>query len=148
MKIILLQDVLKVGKKYEVKEVASGYAMNSLLPKRLAETATVSAVARVKLLQEKEDVERRVREELLAKSLEGLSGVSIEIRGKANEKGHLFSGIHQVEIAAAIKEKTRLDIPSAHIELIKPIKEVGEHSVNVKVGERVVKFTLIVKALG
>ena len=147
MKIILLQDVPKVGKKYEIKEVASGYAMNSLLPKRLAETATLPAVARVKLLQAKEDGERKIREELLAKSLESLNEISIEIAGKANEKGHLFSGIHQAEIAAALKEKTRLDIPPAHIELSKPIKEIGEHAVSVKVGERSAKFTLIVKAM-
>ena len=65
-----------------------------------------------------------------------------------NEKGHLFSGIHQAEIAAAIKEKTRLDIPTSHIELIKPIKEIGEHSVTVKVGEKRAAFIVVVKATG
>lgn len=147
MKIILLQNVPKVGKKYEIKEVASGYAMNSLLPKRLAETATEAAIARMKLLQTKEDGERKVQEELLAKSMSGLEGISVEIFGKANEKGHLFSGIHQTEITAALKEKTRLEIPPMHIELTKPIKEVGEHLVTVKVGERQAAFTVVVKAV-
>ena len=46
MKIILLQDVPKVGKKWEVKNVADGFAQNALIPKKLAEVATPSALAR------------------------------------------------------------------------------------------------------
>jgi large subunit ribosomal protein L9 len=47
MKVILLQDIRKVGKKFEIKDVSDGYAINMLIPRKLAETATDSAVKRI-----------------------------------------------------------------------------------------------------
>lgn len=147
MKVILLKDVQKVGRKFEVVEVAEGFASNSLIPSGLAETATAKALARAEKFRAQESADQKVREELLLKNLKDISGVTLEISGKANEKGHLFAGIHKEALVPALKEQTRLDIAPEYIILEKPLKEVGEHKVTVTVQEKSVEFTVIIKAL-
>jgi large subunit ribosomal protein L9 len=147
MKVILLKSVPKIGNKYAVINVADGFAMNSLFPKGLAEVATPKALARVEQLKSAEDMERQVREDLLLKNLKEIEGITVEYSGKANDKGHLFAGIHKDEIIKALKEQDRLDITAEYIDLEKPIKEVGEHKISVNVQGKTAEFTLVVKAL-
>ena len=147
MKVILLKSVPKIGNKYAVINVADGFAMNSLFPKGLAEVATPKAIARIDQLKATEELERKVREDLLVKNLKEIGGVTVEYAGKANDKGHLFAGIHKDEIIHALKEQDRLDITAEYIDLEKPIKEVGEHKITVNVQGKTAEFTLIVKAL-
>jgi large subunit ribosomal protein L9 len=147
MKVILLKSVPKIGKKYDVMDVSSGFAMNSLFPRGLAELATAKGLVRVKELKAAEEVERKVREDLLLKNLGDIASASITIEGKANDKGHLFAGLHKAELVAALKEQARVDITEEYIVLDKAIKEVGEHKVEVKVQDKSAEFTLTVKAL-
>ena len=147
MKVILLKSVPQIGNKYAVINVADGFAMNSLFPKGLAEVATPKAIARIDQLKATEEMERKVREDLLVKNLKEIGGVTVEYAGKANDKGHLFAGIHKDEIIHALKEQDRLDITAEYIDLEKPIKEVGEHKITVNVQGKTAEFTLIVKAL-
>ncbi|MEN9649505.1 MAG: ribosomal protein large subunit ribosomal protein [Candidatus Parcubacteria bacterium] len=146
MKVILLRDVPKVGHKYQIVDVADGFATNSLFPKGLVELATPKALKRVEAIKASEAAERKIQEDLLIKNLGAISGVTLEIVGKANEKGHLFKGIHKEEIVPALKEQTRLDIDPSFIDLEKPIKEVGEHKIHVKVQDKSAEFTLNIKA--
>lgn len=146
MKIILLRDVQKVGRKYDVVNVADGFASNSLFPKGLAEVATPKAMKRVEVAKATDLADQKVREDLLIKNLNDISGVTIEMTGKANDKGHLFAGIHKDALVPALKEQTRLDIDAAYIVLDKPIKEVGEHKIEVKVQDKSVKFILNIVA--
>jgi large subunit ribosomal protein L9 len=146
MKIILLKDVPKVGKKYETKEISDGYALNSLIPNGLAVAATGSVLKRIELEKAKYDNEKKVHHDLLMKNLTDLDGVTITMTEKANEKGHLFAGVHKLEIIPAIQEQTRLQIDAEHIVLEKPIKEIGSHIIEVKVGNKSAKFTLDIKA--
>lgn len=147
MKVILLKSVPKIGKKYDVMDVTSGFAMNSLFPRGLAELATAKGLVRVKELKAAEEVERKVREDLLLKNLGDIASASITIEGKANDKGHLFAGLHKAELVAALKDQARVDITEEYIVLDKAIKEVGEHKVEVKVQDKSAEFTLTVKAL-
>lgn len=147
MKVILLKSVPKIGSKYQVLDVADGYAMNALLPRGLAQVATKSALARVAELKLTEDVDRKVREDLLMKNLASIADVTVEYVGKANEKGHLFAGIHKEEIIDALKKQDRVDITPEYLILDKPIKEVGEHKITVDVQGKTAEFTLVVKAL-
>ena len=98
------------------------------------------------MLKKTEEEKKKIQEDLLLKNLEDLKGVTIEMSEKANDKGHLFAGIHKEELAPAIKKQTRLEILPEHIEMDKPIKEVGEHEVTVKIQEKSVKFKVIVTA--
>jgi len=147
MKVIFLKDVPRVGRKHEVKNVADGYVKNFLLPKGLVEIATDKTVARVLALKRADEVKRRVRDDLLKKNVGDLGGIIISIKGKANEKGHLFAGIHTEELVKAVKEQTRLDLPPESIILEKPIREVGEFTVPVEIHGEKGSFKLVVEGL-
>jgi large subunit ribosomal protein L9 len=146
MKVILLQDIRKVGKKFEIKDVSDGYAINMLIPRKMAETATDSAVKRFNNLKAKEEGEKKVREDLLVKNVKDLEGKTIELKAPANDKGSLFKGIHQDELVQAIKTQTELDLAPEYIILEKPIKEVGEHTVSVNVQDKTATFKVNVSA--
>lgn len=146
MKIILLKDVAKVGKKFDVKDISEGYAHNLLIPRGLAIAATPDALKRIDLERARDEGERKIRHELLVKNLTELDGVTITMLEKANEKGHLFAGIHKAEIIPEIQKQTRIQIDAEHIVLDKPIKEVGMHVIEVKVENKSTKFNLDVKA--
>ncbi len=146
MKIILLKDVAKLGKKYDIKTVADGFAINSLIPRGLAEVATDKSLKRLEVLKAQDVTEKKIREDLLLKNLNDLKDVVIEIKEKVNDKGHLFAGIHKPELIAEIKKQTRLDMDEEHIVMDKPIKEVGEHMIDVKVGDKNVQFKVTVTA--
>ena len=103
MKIILLKDVPKVGKKHETKEVPDGYGRNFLLKRGLAEIATASAIKRVEEIKKTAAVEKKIQEDLLMKNLEDLNDITITLKEKANEEGHLFAGIHKEEIISEKK---------------------------------------------
>ena len=147
MKVILLQDVPRVGQKYDIKEVANGYGRNYLIPRGLAEVSTEKAIAKIAVLKARHEEEKKIREDLLLKNLEDLNNVKIIVQEKANDKGHLFAGIHKEEIIPAIKEQTHLDMDAEHITLEHPIKELGEHDIEVKVGDKSVTFKLVVEQL-
>jgi large subunit ribosomal protein L9 len=147
MKIILIKDVPKVGKRYEMKEISDGYALNLLIPRGLAISATAEAIKRIDLERSRDEGEKKVHQELLIKNLESIEGVTITMSEKANEKGHLFAGVHKLEIIPAIEKQTRIQIDAEHIILDKPIKEVGIHIIEARVGKKSIKFNLDIKAL-
>ncbi|MDP3996752.1 MAG: 50S ribosomal protein L9 [bacterium] len=146
MKVVLLKDVPKIGRKYEVKNVADGYALNMLIPKGLAETATEKAVLRAEAEAKKLVAERKLQTTLLEKNLESIKDKILSVSAKANEQGHLFASIHKEEIAKRIEEETRIAVLPEFIFFDKPIKEIGEHKVTVKVGEREAKIKVTVSA--
>lgn len=147
MKIILLKDVRKIGKRYEVKDVADGFALNKLIPAGEAVAATPQNLRTYESKRKDEEVRHAVNEELLMKNLAALKEARIEISGKVNDKGHLFAAIHADQIVAEAKKQAHIDLIPEFIILQKPIKEVGEHTVQVKTGTRAGYFTLIVKGL-
>jgi large subunit ribosomal protein L9 len=145
MKIILLKDVPKVGRKYETKDVSEGYAANMLIPRGLAVPATPSAIKAINTEKAKIDGEKKIHDELLIKTLTDLDGKVITIKEKLNEKGHLFAGLHKPEILKAIKEQTRLDLNDEHLVLDKPIKEAGEHTLELQGAGKKVKLKLLIE---
>lgn len=145
MKVIFKQDVKGVGKKYEVKDVADGYANNFLIPKKLAEFATPEATKKAEILKSATEAEIEIKEKLTQKQIEMLKGVKVVLQKKANEKGHLFEKIHPNEIVVALKEQAKIEIDSEFLTIEKPIKEVGEHQVSVKIGKNKGEFSLIIE---
>ncbi|MDQ3077167.1 MAG: 50S ribosomal protein L9 [bacterium] len=146
MKVILLKDVKKVGKKFEVKDVADGFALNFLIPRKFAEVSNDSNTRKVETLKVRDTAEKKIQEDLLMKNLKGLEGITLELKENANGKGHLFKGVHKEEIVAGLKTQGHLDIPSDYIVLEKPIKEVGEHTIEVKVQDKSANFKLVISA--
>lgn len=145
MKVIFLKDVPKVGKKFDAKEVSPGYARNFLFPNKLAEIATTRSIAKIEMQRSLHAEKMKLEEAKLVKELEKINETTMTIREKANEKGHLFAGIKAEELVPRVKEALGLDLSPEHIMLEKPIKELGEHSVEVRVQDKTAHFTVIVE---
>jgi len=145
MKVIFLHDVPRVGKKNDIKEVNDGYAMNFLLPRKLAVNATPKAVAELELRKKEIAIEREVQESLLLKNLEAIKGKVIVIKAKTDEKGHLFSKIHTKEIIEAMKAQNHADIAEEFIILEKPVKEIGEFEIPIEIMGKKSSFKLVVE---
>lgn len=147
MKVILLKDVQKVGKKFDVKDVSDGYALNFLIPQGKAKTATPDGLSKVESLKAYAEGERKVQEDLLAKNLHEIDGKSIQIKEKANDKGHLFGSLHKERIAEILSETIHSSIEPSFVVLNKPIKEVGEHEVVIEAqGKKAIVKVEIIKA--
>ncbi|MFA5652094.1 MAG: 50S ribosomal protein L9 [Candidatus Paceibacterota bacterium] len=147
MKIILLKDVKKIGRKYEIKDVADGYALNSLIPNGIAVPATSSYL---KVVEEKKKQSALMKEDFkkafefaISKLPEG----KLHIDGKVNDKGHLFAGIHAEQIIEEFKKDTGVILCAEHFEMEKPIKEIGEHTVDLVVEGANYKLKIIVKPI-
>lgn len=144
MRIIFLKDVPRIGKKYEVKEVADGYGRH-LVAQKIAEHATQEVLARIEKKKITDASLKKVHTELLMKNLEALSGAIISLRGKANKKGHLFASIHKDEVLAELKRAIRLDMHPDYVILDRPLKELGTYEIPVVIEKNRVTFTVVVE---
>jgi large subunit ribosomal protein L9 len=104
MKVILLQDIPKVGKKYEVKNVKDGFARNFLFPRNLAEVATPRAVKEIEIRQKQAAQKRELEENLLIQTITGLENKTISYKTKAGKIGQLFDKIDVKDIQEALKK--------------------------------------------
>jgi large subunit ribosomal protein L9 len=147
MKVLLTQDVKKIGKKGEVLEVKEGYARNFLMPNGLAVEASGNALKQVADSQ-------RAQEKRLAKEKEEalqlaakLENTRVILKHKAGSEGHLFGSVTSSEIAEALKQKG-FDVDKKKIALEGAIRLVGSHSAKVKLHHEVTaELTVEVQAL-
>lgn len=146
MKVILNADVAKLGKKYEVKNVSDGYALNTLIPKGLVEVATPASLRSLESKKAAVEATQKRMEEVIVKNLKAIHGKVFEITQKVNEKGHLFAAIHLDQVSALIKAETKVELPAAYLSAEKSIKEAGDHEITIKVGKETATFTLKVIA--
>jgi large subunit ribosomal protein L9 len=146
MKVILLQNVEDLGKKYEVKDVKDGYARNFLFPEKLAKPATEEAL---KWLQDQKEVIAQEAEEDLKKSQElasKIDGIEVNISVKVGDEGQLFESINSQKVADALKEMG-FEVKKSQIDLASPIKELGEFPISVKLDHNLeAEIKLIVAA--
>ena len=147
MKVILLKDVPKVGKKYDVCSASDGFARNFLLARGLAEIATDKNIKKIDTVKKQNFDNLAIQKDLLMKNLAELDGKEIYLKEKANDKGHLFAGVHKEEIAKVVKDQLGVDVPADNIELEHPIKEMGEFEVEVKVDSKKAKLKIKIEAL-
>jgi len=145
MKVILLQDVAQIGKRFEVVSVPDGHALNHLIPKRMAEVATPQSLKRLKERTQKQEAERAAASQAFTASCERLSGATVDMPAPANEQGNLFKGITSENIAEHLAE-TYPGITAEHIELSAPIKETGTHEITVSGDDTSVTFSLTIYA--
>lgn len=135
MKVILTQDVKKVGRKGEVKEVADGYAHNVLLPKKLALPGTPENLKKIEKEQEQKEDKKALDESLLIKSIKNVDGKTVSVSAKTNDAGGLFEAIHNKHIISAVKEQLGIDLAESVFVNQESIKTAGEHQVKLKVGK-------------
>lgn len=147
MKVILLSDVARVGKKYAIVEVAPGYARNFLLARSLAEAVTRTNGKRIAELTKKREVEKKKQDDNLDKSLSKLSGVVLTIARNANEEGHLYAGVTKEELALLLGKQVNVAYTEDNIELEKPIKDLGDFTIVVVAGAKKADFALKIERL-
>jgi len=131
MKVVLLQDIDRIGKKYEIKEVKDGYARNFLIPKGLVKIATLQAVEWADM--QKEILEKKAEEELakIQKVASEMDGLEVTIPVKIGEKDQLFEKITEQKVAEKFKEMG-FDVKKTQILMENPIEEIGEFPIKIK----------------
>ena len=131
MKVVLLDDIDRVGKAGEVVEVAEGFGRNFLFPQQKALLATPGALkqyeARKRAIS-KQQAAHKIEAETFAKKLEG---VKVDIKANVGEEGKLFGAITTQDIYSALK-KNGYEVEKKQIEISAPFKEVGTYPVNVR----------------
>jgi len=146
MRLILLQDVEKVGLRGDVVDVARGYARNYLVPRRLAEEATPARVAE---LEKRESLRTRHEAATFEQARDiatVLEQTELRFDMKAGPTGSLFGSVTPTDIADALWAEKKVRVDRRKIELGQPIKQVGRYAVPIDVFEdvRVEVRTLVV----
>lgn len=137
MKIILLQDEKKLGKKGDIIEASEGYAKNYILPKKIGVEATPKNLNDLKLQKANA---KKIEEENLAAAQEmgkKIEEVTAVVKIKAGEGGKTFGAIGTKEIAAALKEQHGLEVDKKKIQMNDSIKAIGSFEVTVKLHPQV-----------
>lgn len=146
MRIILLQDVAKVGKRGEVKNVSDGYARNFLLLQNLALLATPENVKKI----EKESKQKAISKEKAHEAFHALR-IALQERGivikkKADEKGKLYAAVSAKDVLSALRA---LDFPISEtmsekmINFDAPIKTTGKHEAEISLGDEKIKLQIL-----
>ena len=133
MKLILQQEVKKLGKKGDIIEVSEGYARNFLLPQKLAIEATAGNINAIKQ-QKAAQIHKEQRANDEAKVMASqLSKVSVKIAVKTGESGKVFGSVTVKDIAEAMEQQYGIEIDKRKIELKEAIKSLGTYTVTVRI---------------
>ena len=147
MKVIFLDDVRNVGKKYDIKDVSDGYARNFLFPNKLAEAASPEAIKKLesmKAVHEKEDKETLAQLEAVAQKI---NETKIQFVVKTDKSGAVFGSVNKESILKALREHKLIGTERIDIDLKYPIKELGEYVVPIDLRKGVVaKLGVVVKS--
>jgi len=135
MKVIFIKELPGTARKGEIKEVNEGYAENFLIPKGFARPATAD-------IQHKMAKEAKEAETKKLKEIEKLRNLKSEmekrvftVKVKVGDKGQVFGGVHEKDIALVISDKMNHGIDKNQIEISAPIKQVGEHIAKVRLSQ-------------
>ncbi len=132
MKVILTQDVKKVGKKGDILEVKDGYARNALFPKGLAVEANAVTLNQ-RMLEQKSQDKRKQQELDDAQAIaDKINDKEVKLAVKTGEGGKVFGSITSKEIAEAIEKSYGVKIDKKKIQLKDAIKGLGGQKVTIK----------------
>lgn len=132
MKVVLIKDVIGLGKTGDVKEVADGYARNFLLRRNLALPAVRSSLSTIETQLRREVREQQQHAEELARLAQTIEGLSIELKAKVMEEDRLYGSIRDHHIADELKRLTGIDIVRTSIEMEQPIRQLGTYDLTVR----------------
>lgn len=143
MKVVLIKDTEKLGKRGDVKEVAEGFARNFLFPEKYAVVATVQAIRDASRIKHEIQKQKHKKKASL-QSLSGvLQGYSLEISAKAGPAGQLYGGISAQQISKALRNQN-MNVEEKRIRTLH-IKTLGTHKVVIDCGEgKVVSINVII----
>ncbi|MCG8352883.1 MAG: 50S ribosomal protein L9 [Chloroflexales bacterium] len=132
MKVLLTQDIEKLGQAGEIKEVAGGFGRNYLVPKGLAVLATPGQIRqaeeRIQARRRREEADRRDAEELAAR----IGGVTLRFTARVGALDRLYGSVTNVDIANKLSEQVGIEVDRRKIDLTDPIKRIGIYPVKVR----------------
>lgn len=131
MKVLLLQDVYKLGRAGDVKKVANGYGRNYLIPQGYAVLATPGALAQADRIRGEANRQRAIINQEMSGVAEQLKGLVLAFPARASETGRLYGSINTRMIAEAISTKLGLEISHRQIDS-QPLRTIGEHIIGVR----------------
>lgn len=145
MKVVFLQNVARVGRAGEVKDVADGYARNYLLPKGLALAATPTALKTARDRAHKEEQYHLRHAEELSELAQHINGMVLTFTAKVTDGARIYGSVRDVQIADEVKRLTGADIDRTKIELEQPLRELGTYQVPVRLGKDLIpKITVVI----
>ena len=132
MKVIFVKELSGTAKKGEIKDVSDGYAKNFLIAKGFAQIATAEIQGKIA----KEAKEAEIKK---LKEIEKLQGLKLDlekrifiVKVKVGDKGQVFGGVHEKDVAKVISDKTGGAVEKNQVEIPAAIKQLGDHQVKVK----------------
>ncbi len=132
-----MQDVPKLGTKFQVVEVSDGYARNYLIPRGLAQPATPALLKEVEKRRQQERQKEQKELERAQVLAQKLSNIVVEISVPAGEGGRLYHAVSAHEIAQRLKEQHGIEIDRDQVLLDEPLRSLGIHSVPVRLHRQV-----------
>ncbi len=131
MKVLLCEDIDRLGWLGDVVEVKTGYARNYLLPQGLAKIANEASIRSIAEEKARRAEQRKLDGKRLEEAVKAIEGAEAVVAAKANEQGHLFGSVNERQIAANLREQG-FEVRDEIVQLPEHIKEIGTHSVTLK----------------
>lgn len=131
MKIILLDDVPKLGRRGEVREVADGYARNYLLPHRLALSASAANLKNLEQIKAHQDTRTARLKAEAGRQAQAIEGLTYAQARQASDEGRLFGSVGKADLATFLAEQG-IEVERRRILLEEPIKTLGEFTVPIR----------------
>lgn len=132
MNIILLQDIDKVGEKYEVVTVKDGFARNLLIPTKKAVIANQANLAKLDELKQKHANELATQIGEFQAIADKIKEITLRIGAKAGTSGKIFGSVTNTSIAQALKEQCEVEVIRSKVEIVDDVKELGTYKANVR----------------
>ena len=138
MKVIFLKDVLNVARAGEIKEVASGYGRNFLIPQKLALLANSQALNLVESQHRMRARQHAESETELLELARELEGKEITLKARVGAKDRLYGSITSADIATELRDSAGLVVDKRKIDLAEPIRQLGSYEVVVRLGKDII----------
>mgnify|MGYP000498064153 FL=1 len=132
MNIILLQDIDKVGEKYEVVTVKDGFARNLLIPTKKAVIANQANLAKLDELKQKHATELAAQIGEFQAIADKIKEITLRIGAKAGTSGKIFGSVTNTSIAQALKEQCEVEVIRSKVDIVDDVKELGTYKANVR----------------
>lgn len=147
MKVILLKDVSGIGQRGSVKDVTDGYALNFLIPKKLAEHATTGKILEHEAWSQAVEGARKKKEGEYDVLMSRLQNTHITIKARTNATGKLYEQVTPELVAERIQQQFNVSVPEDAIRFLEPIRQVGESTVRIHLGEKRASLVVHVEGL-
>jgi|SRR5690606_15969515 len=145
MYVILTQDVAGVGQKNGLFNVSKGYFMNYLQPRKLAQMATADRIEALKDVIAAQKAAAAQAAQEIQEAAGSLQNLTLVLSGKTSAKGTLFKAFSEKDVISALKKQAGVEVEKGSVEM-EPLKKIGEHTIQVKLGAQMVPVKVKLEA--